>query len=563
MSLEHWTDDASRSCQLILQLNVRTFDVIARQLSSEARRLLDTPPAEVEPKSRKAYFPTTFADTIPLFRVYMAWTYYYRTDLTKYKEHLAPHFDTLCEALGLAMGLLLELAETNPSNAKVVPVLCVEDVETLGMQCLQGSGFPRGCALDCDPVSGMTKSRESDYRDRPVNPEDITFTRLVSALMIAHALRTSGFPVSWPMAPESAGFDQRQNGEQLAALRDTPHVASTQLSPEAPASVSLQNTTDTHVVPELPGSNVDSTRLATDDMDNTVLQMVNDFLAPPEASKSMRLRDDTSYGMGSATAKEVFGATPLPTAKTPTSTTAKALQTLPWDFFPCPLHSDARPLAGTDAGPQNAWNHGLGSGGLGCNGEEASEPRLSRPEQPQHSPQGNNYPDHNRHPQLSVNTDLFNSFPSSLAFSAQGSSLPPVHSPWGVPRQVAEYRPFNYSTPALQGHSPGRSAGGRKSTTNPEQLYDDHGPSGTTRSWGQSTLLQVGSSPLHGTPSSSARASTLVAESAVYNRQARLGAPELEDERSQPLPKPIGTRPDRASNTGRSVSGQVSQALER
>ncbi|VBB86792.1 Putative protein of unknown function [Podospora comata] len=76
-------------------------------------------------------------------------------------------------------------------------------------------------------------------------------------------------------------------------------------------------------------------------IENQIFNILNDFLSPPETRSAQKPEtptrlvpeDSTSYGMGSSTANEVFGAVSSSPGPNPGSATGKTFPTLPWSYF--------------------------------------------------------------------------------------------------------------------------------------------------------------------------------------------------------------------------------------
>ena len=103
-----------------------------------------------------------------------------------------------------------------------------------------------------------------------------------------------------------------------------------------------------HMSPGEKATHTSTSYEADDSMEREMLNMVDELLAPPEApTTSPQPREETSYGMHSSTANEVFGLQ-SPSGGSSTAASpglAKAFPSLPWTYFYNPVLNES----GSDA----------------------------------------------------------------------------------------------------------------------------------------------------------------------------------------------------------------------
>lgn len=201
--LGRWSEEASRSCQFILRLNIRTIHTITQFLTEQLHA--DLPLSLFEeaeknsvggklklPKSRSIFIDGS-EEVLSLLRVYVTWLYYYRADLVRFREFLEPHFGIMCTALGQ---LLTTLCQAGAPFADIMPMpaLGLEAAETVGLHCLNGAGLPEVCRL-VYYVSRDRALKSRSFEDESGYTDNMTWSRLYGIKVCAQELAKSEFPL--------------------------------------------------------------------------------------------------------------------------------------------------------------------------------------------------------------------------------------------------------------------------------------------------------------------------------------------------------------------------------
>ncbi|KAK0673886.1 hypothetical protein QBC41DRAFT_103979 [Cercophora samala] len=212
-------------------------------------------------------------------------------------------------------------------------------------------------------------------------------------------------------------------------------------------------------------------------IENQLYNILNDFLSPPETRSAQKPEtptrlvpeDSTSYGMGSSTANEVFGAASSSPIPNPGSATGKTFPTLPWSYF---LDSGAGgPVTKNNgAGPgSNGWDTSMSArpasqgnpahlaGNHGFNNPLAHHQHRSSASGSFSRDRVNQLQGYSRDPwqqsgnsmasqgrtasnplsQQNIWGPSSSPFSGSYNFSANPSSLPSVNSPMGLPMRTS------------------------------------------------------------------------------------------------------------------------------
>lgn len=348
-------------------------------------------------------FSTALGAGLPLLRVYMTWLCAYSADIVQFQAHLEPHVGDMYKTLSQALSGLFELLDDSTNVGTTAPYLLPEDIQTLGLKCLDDPGLPAACRLCIDPFKRTQKPRAEELGRLNIKPDDVSFTRALDIVACAMALAEDAvFPfamsqvnkgsreltqvifleegkigtiggghmgVSDPGDPEPAIGDlatmlsKLQASPITAGMESVPRGASIDAGEERAVSGTRSKTAAAvHTAQHLPGSPQDAPsslpQMATDPeytMESQLYGIVNDFLAPPEShsQEGSREKDETSYGMHSETAKEVFGSMAAAVSPGPGSGTKKSFPSLPWGYFYTPTPQKSGPPEGAS---KHAWD---------------------------------------------------------------------------------------------------------------------------------------------------------------------------------------------------------------
>ena len=411
-----WTDARSRSCQFVLQLNARTIYTISRLLSGELEDIVQQKPLQAVAKDaavsagggNAVKFTPTFCRILPLFRVYMTWLCFYTSDLDDYREHLQPQFGNMCKSLAHTLTLLLDLL-TDISDKTSVSWLFPEDEETIGMKCLNGPELYEGCQLRYDALEKKLKPPADEVSSADRTADNAASVRVFDAVLCGLRLsQDSSFPIILSEGSKSFSYVEGVKPSKaawnpsMAQSHGPPVDSAGTLAAAAPLPAAVL--TPKEPAPNMPAAAAAAVPVATDSedfsddgefyrpavantrdanrqptvapdvavvasgsefpIDTQLFQILNEFLVPPErpAGQAEPGPEDTSYGMGSKTAAEVFGA--ASTSPAPGSATSKTFPSLPWNyFFPtAPKDPSLRDL-GTLRSPSNGWDSRPASSG--------------------------------------------------------------------------------------------------------------------------------------------------------------------------------------------------------
>ncbi|KAJ9152101.1 Protein SMG7 [Pleurostoma richardsiae] len=415
-----WTLTASRSCQFILRLNVRAILTLTRLLQTELRDVdKSAPPAQdgrvpgsAGGSSAGTSGSQAYAENIiPLLRIYVAWICAYRADLIKYEEHLEPYIHEMYRTLAQSATRLVQ--EFGGRDLAASPYLLFEDLEVLGLSPIDHPGLPSPCRLQRLADRDVRKPRAEDLGRAPKGSREETMSRVYDILSCifslasdpafplvadagdgesleavtisyqegAHQPQPSGGSTAGPsslldasvkdltsrLTGFQAGVEQSGSGlsASLTKSGELPPVA-TGDERQSYAASSLGGQT-IQVNAEQQGHVDTAAEIEAEfSIDRDMYNMVNDFLAPPEASSRQPAHEETSYGMHSSTADEIFGALQSK-SPTPRSATGKAFPTLPWNYFisPTPHRPDQVGVTGSPDGTRAPRTYGGSPSGWG------------------------------------------------------------------------------------------------------------------------------------------------------------------------------------------------------
>lgn len=323
-------------------------------------------------------FGALATDALLLLRVYMTWLCMSRSDIVQFESHLQPYIVQMYKGLSAVLSSLFEILGHYP-RLEPVPYLFPEDMETLGLKALNGSSIPTACLLGIDSITRVPKSRPEEAADRNFTPDDLSFTRALDVttcgvvladdpdfpLAITHASEglhlakvtylAAGKPTSPAAAASMVGPTYTSPSTAAAELsamlgvRPSSTVAATELVPRTLSAhtPSLADVTDgfTEALtlrgaqqPLLsagvaglpyPPQLAEESNYAVDH-DSRMNDLVNGLVEPSESDPSEAVlgQDESSYGMHTATARDVF-ASAIPS--TSPGLTSK-LPSLPWSW---------------------------------------------------------------------------------------------------------------------------------------------------------------------------------------------------------------------------------------
>jgi hypothetical protein len=432
-----WTAEKSQTCQFTLRLNIRTIHAVLLQLQPELLELVDHMKSATESSKAStvtsstkdgSQFSALISDALPLLRVYMTWLCKYRTDIVQFEPHLRPHVEQMYESLSTVLSSLFEVLRLNP-RMHPVPYLFPEDMEALGLKALSGPAIPPACLLGNDPITRTPKSRPEEAGKQEFALDDISFTRALDIttcgfvladdqefpLAITETRTTDGHflvkvaylgranppspaaaatqvdTIYASRAPAVAGLAAVLGVQQtsgVAAGTLTEPALSAKTPTYAGAAKGFAEALTLHGEQQLspftkPTGSVCPPQLVEEanyavDHDTRMNDLVNGLVEPSESdvTEAVQGQNESSYGMHTATARDVFGSA-VPSTSPGMTPAPVGLNGHPWGWNsvtePAPHHRgisssstrDAWPPAGAPLQPASNRNS---SGGVSQHG---------------------------------------------------------------------------------------------------------------------------------------------------------------------------------------------------
>ncbi|KAI0526450.1 hypothetical protein F5B22DRAFT_632927 [Xylaria bambusicola] len=370
-----WTMEGSQSCQFLLRFNIRTMLILSRLLD---RTLCDNTPATTS--GGKAIdgescisFPPSLIKLLPLFRLYIAWSYVSRSDLVQYQEYLEPYVKDLYRLLAdilTSLNKYIDMTMDTVSSKYLLP----EDNEAQGIRPLNDRILPLFLCVEeqqrfSPPKSVKIRKPQQNVFGRQFKQETEAVWRIRDIVCCGVFLAGSvKFPVAlttqtqqgrdtetWIFvdgttaasneATLSCLLNKLNFGDTKSGIESTvervrkPQPSNSKNGPMAtPGNAPQASVPSTDNMPNK-GKGKSSTRPSTNYLDSDLsedsemINMVNKLLDPVDhvRSHSSQAQGDSSYGMHSSTANEIFGN--LESSPMQPSPVSKAIPNLPWDYF--------------------------------------------------------------------------------------------------------------------------------------------------------------------------------------------------------------------------------------
>ncbi|KAI0005713.1 hypothetical protein F4779DRAFT_597832 [Xylariaceae sp. FL0662B] len=384
-----WTMKGSKSCQFLLRFNIRTILVLLRLLKTA---LLDecavTPVVDGGSNDDESTvcFSQLLLKLIPLFRVYVAWICVSGADIVKYQAYLEPYVRDVYRFLADTLTLLniyIDQSHSTTSSKYLLP----EDNEALGLRPFCDRELPLfhqpegSLGSDLPRKHKVCKPRQQVF-GRLYRPDTETVWRVRDIVFCGVILaRSADFPVAITLlnhkgrdvegwvytdeAPQQAYLDEAGLSRILSKLKIdhkevTPHDA---VDKELDLPRLGVNTEDYQQLPfashggitsesrhqlnkgkAIEGKVTDSLPDSDVSEDKEMINMVNKLLDPDQDThpQPSQTQAETSYGMNSSTANEIFGGLAMSTMQP--SPVSKTIPNLPWDYFytPTPHRSNSQ-----------------------------------------------------------------------------------------------------------------------------------------------------------------------------------------------------------------------------
>jgi hypothetical protein len=369
---ENQTEASMRFYQYTLRFNAKFIHTFCKAFESELRKAvssaegldhqLDTT-EEVQEKT------SVIESLLPVLRLYGMWLTARRNELSSMADAFGAVIPEMVQNVAKIFTLLC--AEYyNLENLKSCPYLLPEDIQILGFRPLNEEQLPKHCRAYCGE-DGNYKPHSQTLEGCPSQSSE-RIGRILDILRCAYFLANdSAFPMAYRVDGAALIFEYRQTAEQPQAQQNSEQEIAQIIgvSPAADKEELNQATVNSLelAIPELAMPDVaetsvsdprESSRLLLDgDSDiyedsevmdratETVLDMVVPFLRPPTPMQLQpRSPEESSYGMHTSTANDVFGS--FKTEPSPTASIASGkFEPLPWAWFGTPNPHGARDTA--------------------------------------------------------------------------------------------------------------------------------------------------------------------------------------------------------------------------
>ncbi|ETS79948.1 hypothetical protein PFICI_07477 [Pestalotiopsis fici W106-1] len=404
-----WTIERSQSCQYLLLFQVRVAVVLFRVfrpiLEDERNADIDEDlEARKNPYGNPGLSPSV-KRLLPLIRIYVAWVYVARESLNLYQDWLEPYIRDLYSLLADILSLLLPYAISNPTTVDS-QYLLPEDIEARGLKPFADRKLPLFLDVQIVPEYDPPKCRKTIKPRKEIlhvdcRPQDEDIWRIRDILCCGIYLAGSAkSPLTIMTTTENVdtwvylkdgppkSFDEISMTRMFAQVKMASHnrflaitdervrrndpedVASHQ--PLPPQQTSMQPPVQ-HRQVQSAAHQIMAARSGRAGYAKSNSSLDDDISLSTEAKlagmvdKLLDEDDDddpygfsshphgnTSYGMNSSAANEVFGnLMPSPTSRAPQSAAAangRQIPNLPWNYF-------FNPTPATESGvPQPARN---------------------------------------------------------------------------------------------------------------------------------------------------------------------------------------------------------------
>ncbi|KAL7798374.1 hypothetical protein V8C37DRAFT_200177 [Trichoderma ceciliae] len=361
---ENRTEVSMRFYQYTLRFNARFIHTFCKAFESELRQAvssaegldhqLDNPETAQEKTS-------VIEALLPVLRVYGMWLAARRHEISSMADAFGAAVPAMVQNVAKIFTLLC--AEYySLENLKSCPYLLPEDIQILGFQPLNEEQLPKHCRAYCSEDGNCKPYSQALEGCPPQSSERIG--RILDILRCAYFLASdSAFPMAYKVDGATLVFEYQPSAEQPQG-QPGPEQDTTQFVGVLPAADEEESNQGNENSPEpamldvtenlIPNQREASRLLLDSDNDiyedsevmdratETVLDMVVPFLRPPTPMHlPPRSPEESSYGMHTSTANDVFGS--FRTEPSPTTSIASGkFEPLPWAWFGTPNPHAAR-----------------------------------------------------------------------------------------------------------------------------------------------------------------------------------------------------------------------------
>ncbi|CEF85080.1 hypothetical protein SNK05_008299 [Fusarium graminearum] len=349
---------ASRFCHHTLRINAQFILAFCLVLASELTEIVSREShASEDPTIAKS--SPVIESLLPLLRIYGMWLAARRQEIFAAGQALGTVLPDMMKAISKVFSLLCNDKYTQEALASC-PYLLAEDVETQGLLPLAEDKVPEACRYYCSD-NGALKPRLPSPEHRLSSFQEI-LARILDILRCGYFLaEDDSCPLSYQVLKQGLVFEhtplpaQNEPAHQPISIVNSParetksktKIASHQRKTSESRQVDNRpefNGTARRSFAASPETQLPREEPSPDDADNTVINMLTPFLRPPTPEKvqsNHQSTDETSYGMNSTTANEVFEmlhAEPTPADSLPSG----KFEPLPWAWMYTPTpHRDS------------------------------------------------------------------------------------------------------------------------------------------------------------------------------------------------------------------------------
>jgi hypothetical protein len=295
--------------------------------------------------------PPVLAHLLPMLRVYMTWFASQRGAIFSSPEAAGGLVSAMLQSLARVLTLLCAEATEHKGLASY-PFLLWEDLETRGLQPLGFDQVPEACRCYCDENGAIKARQEPQVADAEVNKQGLA--RLLDVLRAGYFLaEDTTAPLVHRIVDDALVFEStvHQPGFKMNAVETKAypmeHAESAATNQHIQSGPGLLESHE--APPNCPGPQPNDTTWSDfsngDDAtnnrtENTVMSMLTPFLKPPtpQLAGHNSTASETSYGLHSATAEDVFGS--IAAQRSPGGTILPTtFEQLPWDWLHTPTPS--------------------------------------------------------------------------------------------------------------------------------------------------------------------------------------------------------------------------------
>ncbi|KAK7414520.1 hypothetical protein QQX98_006631 [Neonectria punicea] len=352
----------SRFCQNTLRLNAQFILTFSNAIEADLANIVNREGNDSNDSAPEKTTPTIEC-LLPLLRVYTMWLAARRHEIFGAAGALGPVVPDMVKALAKVFSLLCTETFTQ-ENLASCPYLLPEDVKTRGLLPLSPDQVPEACRSYFGNNGDLKPHLPS--KETQLQPFQETLARILDILRCAYFFsEDAAVPMSHTVTDSGLIFEYKGTMPPLdTAPIDLGQVVNTASPPTRELERQLPSQKRTvsgnfrsisrSVVNPAPGPSSNSTLAsepnepvtAAEHAENTVINMLAPFLKPPTPQPShhnqhLRPLDESSYGMHTGTANEIFGMFPPEPSPTGSIPSGK-FEPLPWDWVYTPTPHKAQ-----------------------------------------------------------------------------------------------------------------------------------------------------------------------------------------------------------------------------